>query len=103
MNKSNTYRVKGMHCASCAGIIEKTLKKTEGVDSVEVNYGTETCKISFDKSKTSPADLSQKIEKLGYSLAMQDHQSMNHEMSAEEMGHTPDEHAAHLGLNQTKE
>ena len=41
-----------MHCASCAGIIEKTFKKTEGVESVEVNYGTETAKVSFDESKT---------------------------------------------------
>lgn len=38
---TKTYRVKGMHCASCAGIIEKTFKKTEGVHSAEVNYGTE--------------------------------------------------------------
>ena len=103
MDKSNTYRVKGMHCASCAGIIEKTLKKTPGVDTIEVNYGTETCKISFDETQTNPKELSQKIEKLGYSLAMPDHQNMSHEMSAEQMGHTPDEHAAHLGLNQSKE
>jgi Cu2+-exporting ATPase/Cu+-exporting ATPase len=103
MNNQNTYRVKGMHCASCAGIIEKTLKKTAGVESIEVNYGTETCKISFDETKTNPKDLSQKIEKFGYSLAMPDHQKMNDESSAEQMGHTPDEHASHLGLNQTKE
>lgn len=103
MDKPNTYRVKGMHCASCAGIIEKTLKKTAGVDSVEVNYGTETCKISFDETQTNPKDLSKKIEKFGYSLAVPDYQSMNHGMTAEQMGHSPDEHAAHLGLNQTKE
>ena len=48
--QSQTYRVKGMHCASCAGIIEKTFKKTEGVHSAEVNYGTETTKISFDEN-----------------------------------------------------
>lgn len=103
MDKLNTYRVKGMHCASCAGIIEKTLKKTAGVENIEVNYGTETCKISFDETKTNPKDLSQKIEKFGYSLAIPEPQNMNHEMSAEQMGHTPDEHAAHLGLDQTKE
>jgi copper chaperone CopZ len=38
----DTFRVKGMHCASCASIIEKTLKKVDGVQHVEVNYGTET-------------------------------------------------------------
>ncbi|MBP6974476.1 MAG: heavy-metal-associated domain-containing protein, partial [Candidatus Pacebacteria bacterium] len=62
-----TYRVKGMHCASCAGIIEKTFKKTEGVHSAEVNYGTEKAKVAFDESKTSAQELSKKIEPLGYS------------------------------------
>ena len=64
--KNNTQfsvRVKGMHCASCAYIIEKTFKKTEGVHSAEVNYGTETAKVSYDPTKTSPQNLSEKIEK----------------------------------------
>src|ERR1035437_8660758 len=68
--KKQIYKIKGMHCASCAGIIEKTFKKTDGVQFVEVNYGTETAKISFDESKTNPKDLSEKIEKLGYSLEL---------------------------------
>ena len=93
MTQSNTYRIKGMHCASCAGIIEKTFKKTDGVTSVEVNYATETAKISFDETKTDAEALSKKIEPLGYSLAIP---------TAEEMGMSPGEHAAHLGLTQSK-
>ena len=92
--KHETYRVKGMHCASCASIIEKTFKKTEGVHSVHVNYGTETAKVEFDESKTGPAPLSKKIEPLGYSLAVP---------TAGEMHMTADEHAAHLGLSQSKQ
>ena len=49
---NQTYKIKGMHCASCAGIIEKTFKKSVGVQSAEVNYGTETAKIIFDESKS---------------------------------------------------
>lgn len=84
-----------MHCASCANIIEKTLKKTEGVRSAEVNYGTETVKIDFDESKTNLHSLSKKIEPLGYSLMLPT-------ATAEEMGMSADEHAAHLGLRQSK-
>lgn len=91
---AETFKIKGMHCASCAGIIEKTFKKTTGVKSAEVNYVTETAKISFDKAKISPHHLSKKIEPLGYSLALP---------TAEEMGMSADEHAAHLGLSETKE
>lgn len=98
---TQTYRVKGMHCASCSSMIEKAFKKTEGVHLAEVNYGTETAKVSFDEQKTNPHELSKKIEPLGYSLILPtvDHSTM----SAAEMGMTPDEHAAHLGLKQSKE
>lgn len=93
MSHTQTYKIKGMHCGSCAGIIEKTLKKADGVDSVEANYGTEAAKITFDEAKTTPHHLSKKIEPLGYSLIIP---------TADEMGMSPDEHAAHLGLNQSK-
>jgi len=65
-----TFAVKGMHCASCAVVIEKTFKKQPGVQAVEVNYGTETAKVSFDSTTTSPAALSKAIEKYGYSLVI---------------------------------
>ncbi|PIP66934.1 MAG: heavy metal translocating P-type ATPase [Parcubacteria group bacterium CG11_big_fil_rev_8_21_14_0_20_41_14] len=91
---TQTYKIKGMHCASCSSVIEKTFKKITGVQSAEVNYGTEKAKVSFDSSKTNPHDLSKHIEPLGYSLEIS--------ATAEEMGMSADEHAAHLGLNQSK-
>jgi Cu2+-exporting ATPase/Cu+-exporting ATPase len=102
MNTLKTYKIKGMHCASCASIIEKTIKKTDGVQSVSVNYGTETAKIAFDQSKTNPHHLSEKIEKLGYSLIIPEKTHQNINMNAGEMGMSEDEHAEHLGLNQSK-
>lgn len=92
--QTQIYKVKGMHCASCSSVIEKTFKKVPGVNSAEVNYGTEKAKVSFDPSKTNPHDLSEAIEPLGYSLEIP--------VTAEEMGMSADEHAAHLGLNQSK-
>jgi len=92
--QKKTYKIKGMHCASCAGIIEKTFKKTDGVEFAEVNYGTEAVKITFDEKKVDPHNLSQKIEKLGYSLDLP---------TAEEMNMSADEHSAHLGMNQSKQ
>ncbi len=100
--RTQTYKVKGMHCASCGSIIEKTFKKTEGVHSAQVNYGTEAVKISFDELKTNPNYLSKKIEPLGYSLEIPDELAAPTTPSASEMGMSADEHAAHLGLNQSK-
>jgi Cu2+-exporting ATPase/Cu+-exporting ATPase len=91
---TQTYKIKGMHCASCSSVIEKTFKKVDGVDSAEVNYGTEKAKVSFDPSKTNPHELSKHIEPLGYSIDIP--------ITAEEMGMSADEHAAHLGTNQSK-
>ncbi len=93
MKTTQTFKIRGMHCASCANIIEKEFKKTEGIESAEVNYGTETVKVSFEGGKTSPEQLSKKIEPLGYSLIAP---------TAEAMHMSPEEHAGHLGLNQSK-
>lgn len=41
MKTTKTYSIKGMHCASCAGIIEKTLRRQDGVSDISVNYGTD--------------------------------------------------------------
>jgi Cu2+-exporting ATPase/Cu+-exporting ATPase len=96
MDHKATYRIKGMHCASCAGIIEKTFRKADGVTTAEVNYATETAKVAFDPAKTAPERLSKLIEPLGYSL------SIPSAPTAEEMGMSPSEHAAHLGIGQSK-
>src|SRR3989344_3867298 len=102
---TETYRVKGMHCASCASIIERAVKKMDGVQDILVNNGTENAKISLDAQKTNPEDFNKKLEPLGYSLVVpkQHHMNMSAGTTASEMGMSPDEHAAHLGLNQSKE
>ena len=73
---SHIYRIKGMHCASCAGIIERTVKKVDGVENIQVNYGTETAKIAFDEAKTKPKDFDEDIpivnESTGLDAALSD-------------------------------
>jgi Cu+-exporting ATPase len=93
MNTLKVYKIKGMHCASCASIIERTIKRIDGVSDVSVNNGTENAKISFDENKTNPEFFNKQLEPLGYSLVTQ---------TASGMGMTESEHAAHLGLNQSK-
>ena len=101
MNTPKIYKIKGMHCASCASIIERTVKKIDGVEDISVNNGTENAKIVFDSSKTSAESFNKKLEPLGYSLiAPMDHSMES--MSASSMGMSENEHAEHLGLNQSK-
>ncbi len=94
MNQTKTLKIRGMHCASCASIIEKTLKKIGGVESAQANYGNETLKVCFDETKTNCDELSQKIEPFGYSLIIP---------TAKDMNMSESEHSAHLGINQSKQ
>lgn len=67
---THPFKVKGMHCASCASIIEKTLKKNLAVSAVEVNSLTERAKITYDESKTGETEFAKVLEPLGYHLEM---------------------------------
>ncbi|OGY38913.1 MAG: hypothetical protein A2418_03540 [Candidatus Brennerbacteria bacterium RIFOXYC1_FULL_41_11] len=95
---TNTYRVKGMHCASCSSVIEKTLKKVEGVDSVTVNLVTEKAKVSFDASKTNLKDFSKRLESLGYSLTIDG----EGELSIINSNLSTNDHADHAGNSRFK-
>jgi Cu+-exporting ATPase len=61
------YKVHGMHCASCASIIERKLRKLPGVQTVSVSQGTETAQI--DHGTVPLEQLNKTIEPLGYRLA----------------------------------
>ncbi len=69
---SETYSVKGMHCASCASIIQKKLSKIEGIKEVNVNLATETAKLQFEGNGLPPEALNEIINKYGYSLELEE-------------------------------
>lgn len=66
-----TFDVKGMHCASCAAVIQKQVGKLPGVESCEVNYGTETCTVEYDPEKTPVDHIEHVADKLGYKMQAQ--------------------------------
>lgn len=62
------YRVRGMHCASCAAIITKKLSETAGIGKVDVNPATEEAKITFSDKPLSDDELNAVVRKYGYEL-----------------------------------
>ncbi|VVB75238.1 putative copper-exporting P-type ATPase A [uncultured archaeon] len=68
--KKTTLQVSGMHCASCALIIDKSLKKVEGVGESNVNFSTSKATISFDESKIKESDLINAVKNAGYGAAL---------------------------------
>ncbi len=68
--RTEVLPVIGMHCASCANIIQRTLKKVDGVESCAVQYATEEAEVVYDPQKTSITALNSHIAKLGYTLQL---------------------------------
>lgn len=58
--------VSGMHCSSCALIIERTLSKVAGVKEAHVNFGAEKASVVYEESVTKKGDLLGAVEKAGY-------------------------------------
>ncbi len=72
------FKIKGMHCASCASVITKKLSALPNVKSVLVNYGTEKAKVEYDNEYLSVDLMNETIEKLGYSLLLNENSKNNH-------------------------
>jgi len=66
MDKNIKLNISGMHCASCAAVIEKSLNKQEGVKRASVNFATEKAIISAQEG-VSPEQMVEAIKKAGYS------------------------------------
>jgi len=60
--------ISGMHCASCALTIEKSLKKLTGVNSAKVNFILQKATVEYDESKTNRKELEKAVEAVGYSV-----------------------------------
>jgi len=58
--------ISGMHCTSCAAIIEKALNKTQGVREARVNFAAEKASVIYDASQTQQNELISAIKKAGY-------------------------------------
>lgn len=64
--------ITGMHCVSCAGIIEKSLKKLPGVKNANVNFTSEKARVSYDSASVSVEGLMEAVDKAGYKAALID-------------------------------
>lgn len=67
-----TFNVFGMHCASCAGLIERAIKKVPGVKSANVNVGSEKAQVVYDASIADAAKIMMAVKKAGYRAEVAD-------------------------------
>lgn len=62
------FKIKGMHCASCAAVITKKVATLPGVKTISVNYANEKAKIDFDDDLITLDVINNDLQKLGYSF-----------------------------------
>ena len=65
--KRISLSLSGMHCTSCALIIEKSLRKVSGVKEAHVNFAAEKALISYDESTVKKESLIDAVKQTGYS------------------------------------
>src|SRR6185369_14343972 len=65
MTTKKTFPIVGMHCASCAKLIERKLSNTRGVKNAMVNYASEVASIEVD-TDVQDQDLAKLVSDLGY-------------------------------------
>ncbi|MBT6824038.1 cadmium-translocating P-type ATPase [archaeon] len=85
MMKKIKLNVSGMHCASCSTLIERSLKKLEGVKTSNVNFSTSNANIEYNESKISENDFIKKIESLGYSANLEKDRKKQEQREKEEI------------------
>jgi Cu+-exporting ATPase len=64
--KRTNFHLYGMHCASCAGLIERKIKKLPGIKEARVNYGAEKARVTFDSSLVNEDRIKAAVKDAGY-------------------------------------
>ena len=75
MPKTN-LAIHGMHCSSCANIIERELKKMSGVDEVTVNFASEKARVTYSQG-VHVENLIIAVKRAGYVASIIDENNPN--------------------------
>lgn len=71
--------IEGMHCSSCAAIIEKSIRKVGGVKEANVNFAAEKASVLVDESVADRNALIKAVEKAGYKATFTNSNQSNDE------------------------
>jgi len=66
--ESKTIQISGMHCASCALKIERSIRKVVGVSEANVSYATNSATVKYDPAHAKPEQLHEAIRQEGYTV-----------------------------------
>jgi Cu+-exporting ATPase len=70
MTVKQEFAITGMTCANCVRAVERTLSKTNGIVTAEVNYATEQAIVEYDPLQLTPTEVIAKIQRAGYGATL---------------------------------
>jgi mercuric ion binding protein len=63
--KSYSFKIEGMTCeVGCAGLIKRKLSKVEGIESVDVDFKTESAKVSYQPKLITPTKIDEVVNNI---------------------------------------
>lgn len=77
-----TFSIKGMHCASCVRVLERALKKVDGVTEATVNLANEKATITCDAKRVTDDTIASAVANVGYTAMLHE------ELKSEEQNKT---------------
>lgn len=66
------FDVIGMNCSGCAQSIKSYLEKTKGINSVEINFASEICGVTYYPSLINRTEIRKHVESLGFGVSSDD-------------------------------
>ena len=68
MTKQVTLKIVGMHCAGCAGSVERALKGIAGVSAVTVSLAAGQAVVDYEPEKTSDKQKAKAVKQAGFNV-----------------------------------
>ncbi len=66
MNVKDKFKIKDMHCTSCAMNIDFDLEDIDGIKTSNTNYAKAECVVEYDDKKVDKEKIILGIKKAGY-------------------------------------
>jgi copper chaperone CopZ len=67
MIKQAIFKIKGMHCASCAVLLDLDLEEVVGVKKSSTSYAKAETIVEYDEDKVDKVKIIEVVKKTGYS------------------------------------
>lgn len=64
------FKIQGMHCASCATMIDLDLEDLKGIIKAKTDYAKSELSVEYDEKLVSEKEIIASINKSGYSVAL---------------------------------